>query len=310
MLASLLKWAREERLLGGQRDRWEDRFRVKFRNYTARSEYHRGVPDDAASEIFHLSEPINQIWGLQAARLLSGRWSRLPGQIPPSCMAWLKGSGTSTAGLPSGESGDGTVWLGPVDGRSGCCPLRQRHFCLYHLVMPIGKKIRGGTGAPPPGPGAGGSKPDRQGGPASPAGFRLDALGVPACPQLAHQVEHAPRRGYLKPGDQLPRARDLVASLAINPDTALKANRELETKSLTPGRPGQSTFIKATPSQVALPELTALRRSLPGWPAADGAGPDEDGIVALLTSALRDFHERRGGQADRGAAGGETEGAA
>jgi hypothetical protein len=101
MLASLLKWAREERLLGGQRDRWEDRFRVKFRNYTARSEYHRGVPDDAASEIFHLSEPINQIWGLQAARLLSGRWSRLPGQILPSCMAWLKGSGTSTAGRPS-----------------------------------------------------------------------------------------------------------------------------------------------------------------------------------------------------------------
>jgi hypothetical protein len=63
MLASLLRWAREERLLGGQRDRWQDKFRVMFRNYTAHSEYHREMPDDAAAEIFHLSELINQIWG-------------------------------------------------------------------------------------------------------------------------------------------------------------------------------------------------------------------------------------------------------
>jgi hypothetical protein len=63
MLASLLRWAREERLLGGQRDRWQDKFRVMFRNYVAHSEYHREMPDDAAAEIFHLSELINQIWG-------------------------------------------------------------------------------------------------------------------------------------------------------------------------------------------------------------------------------------------------------
>src|ERR1022692_2806667 len=65
--------------------------------------------------------------------------------------------------------------LGPVDGRFDCCPLRQRHRCLYYLVMPIGKRIRSGTGASPPGPGGGGSKPDRQGGPASPVELRLDA---------------------------------------------------------------------------------------------------------------------------------------
>ena len=63
MLASLLRWAREERLLGGQRDRWQDSFRVKFRNYAAHPEYHREMPDDAAADIFHLSELINQIWG-------------------------------------------------------------------------------------------------------------------------------------------------------------------------------------------------------------------------------------------------------
>ncbi|MGA8680679.1 MAG: GntR family transcriptional regulator, partial [Acidimicrobiales bacterium] len=99
------------------------------------------------------------------------------------------------------------------------------------------------------------------------------------------QVEHALRLGYLKPGDQLPKVRDVVASLAINPNTVLKAYRELETKGLTIGRPGQGTFIEATLSQVALPKLTELRRSLSGWlTTADVAGLDEDGIVALFTS--------------------------
>ncbi len=143
--------------------------------------------------------------------------------------------------------------------------------------------------------------------------FRLDAAsGVPTYLQLVHQVEHALRLGYLKPGDQLPKVRDVVASLAINPNTVLKAYRELETKGLTAGRPGQGTFIQATLNQVALPELTALRRSLLRWlTAADGAGLDEDGIVALFTSALRDFYERRSGSRTRGGAvSGETEGVA
>ena len=77
------------------------------------------------------------------------------------------------------------------------------------------------------------------GGSASPVEFRLDpASGVPTYLQLVHQVEHALRLGYLKPGDQLPKVRDVVASLAINPNTVLKAYRDLETKGLTAGRPG------------------------------------------------------------------------
>src|ERR1700744_158190 len=116
----------------------------------------------------------------------------------------------------------------------------------------------------------------------SPVEFRLDpSSGVPTYLQLVHQVEHALRLGYLKPGDQLPKVRDVVASLAINPNTVLKAYRELETKGLTVGRPGQGTFIVATLNQVALPELTTLRRSLLSWVAtADEVGLDEDGIVA------------------------------
>ena len=149
-------------------------------------------------------------------------------------------------------------------------------------------------------------------GPRSPIDFRLDpASGVPTYLQLIQQVEHALRLGYLEPGDQLPKVRDVVAALAINGNTVLKAYKELEIKGLTAGRPGQGTFIQATLSQVALPELSGLRRSLFGWLAdADTAGLDEDGVVALFTSVLRDFYKRRGGQADRGVASGDTEGVA
>jgi GntR family transcriptional regulator len=147
--------------------------------------------------------------------------------------------------------------------------------------------------------------------PASAIEFRLDlASGVPTYLQLVHQVEHALRLGYLAPGDQLPRVRDVVASLAVNPNTVLKAYRELETKGLTVGRPGQGTFIETTLSQVASAELATLRRSLLAWmTTADSAGLDQNGIVALFTSTLRDFYEHRtglrttGGEPHRDAAG-------
>jgi GntR family transcriptional regulator len=137
----------------------------------------------------------------------------------------------------------------------------------------------------------------------SPIRFRLDpASGVPTYLQLVQQVEHALRLGYLKPGDQLPRVREVVANLAINPNTVLKAYRELEHKGLASGRPGQGTFVDAALSQATLPELTELRRSLRAWlEDADAAGLDESGIVALVTNTLRDFSERRGASEGRGA---------
>src|SRR5258708_14731272 len=79
--------------------------------------------------------------------------------------------------------------------------------------------------------------------PASPIAFRLDpASGVPTYLQLVQQVEHALRLGYLKPGDQLPKVRDAVASLAINPNTVRKAYRDLETQGPAAGRSGAGTF--------------------------------------------------------------------
>src|SRR6201985_3596021 len=119
-----------------------------------------------------------------------------------------------------------------------------------------------GAGGSPAGAGEG-TVPRR---PASPIEFRLDAAsGVPTSQQLVQQVEHALRLGHLKPGDQLPKVRDAVASLAINPNTVLKAYRELELKGLAEGRPGQGTFITATLNRVGLPELSKLRRALVSW---------------------------------------------
>jgi GntR family transcriptional regulator len=138
--------------------------------------------------------------------------------------------------------------------------------------------------------------PDDSQAPVSPLVFRLDShSGVPTYLQLVQQVEQALRLGYLRRGDQLPRVKDVVASLAINPNTVLKAYRELEHKGLAAGRPGQGTFVQAAPRAVDAEELAALRSSLvSGWLAeAAAAGLDDEAITALFQGALRDFREHR-----------------
>jgi GntR family transcriptional regulator len=162
--------------------------------------------------------------------------------------------------------------------------------------MTIGKGTADRSGHRP-GPEAG-----REGA-GSPIEFLLDpGSGVPTYLQLVHQVEHALRLGYLKPGDQLPTVKGTVTALAINPNTVLKAYRELENRGLAVGRPGQGTFVDGTLAQVALPQLAELRRTLLSWlGTASGAGLDEDGMAALFTSALREFRDRRPEGAGRSA---------
>jgi GntR family transcriptional regulator len=125
----------------------------------------------------------------------------------------------------------------------------------------------------------------------SPIEFRLDPnSGVPTYLQIVQQVERALRLGYLVMGDQLPKVREVVASLAINPNTVLKAYRELEHKGLAAGRPGQGTFIEGTLSVVPRQDQQALRRGLARWlTQATEAGLDEEGIAALFASALHDL---------------------
>ena len=70
--------------------------------------------------------------------------------------------------------------------------------------------------------------------------FRLDQRsGVSTYLQLVHQVRHALRLGMLSPGDQLPTVKEVVATLAINPNTVLKAYRELEHDGARRGPPGR-----------------------------------------------------------------------
>jgi GntR family transcriptional regulator len=123
-----------------------------------------------------------------------------------------------------------------------------------------------------------------------PIEFRLaPSSGVPTYLQLVQQVEHALRLGYLVTGDQLPRVKDVVAALAINPNTVLKAYRELEYRGLAAGRPGVGTFVVATLGEVPASEQAALRESLREWlGAAAAAGLDEQAMVALFANALRE----------------------
>jgi GntR family transcriptional regulator len=93
----------------------------------------------------------------------------------------------------------------------------------------------------------------------------------------------------------------------------LKAYRDLEQKGLIAARPGQGTFILASPETVGLEELTVLRRNLVAGFLSDAsaAGLDEDGIVALFMVALRDFRDRPAERRPAGRGGkGQAEGAA
>ena len=135
----------------------------------------------------------------------------------------------------------------------------------------------------------------------SPIAFRLDpASGVPTYLQLVQQVEQALRLGYLQRGDRLPTVKEAVESLAINPNTVLKAYRELETRGLAAGKPGQGTFIAGTLHRVGPAEQAALSESMRRWlRSADEAGLDPAGMQALFASSLRDFLDGRGGRRSR-----------
>src|SRR5215472_15322456 len=119
--------------------------------------------------------------------------------------------------------------------------------------------------------------------------FHLDGRsGVAPYMQLIHQVRHALRLGLLREGDQLPKVKDVVAKLAINPNTVLKAYRELEYEGLVAARPGIGTFVTGTLDGVPLAAHGPLRRDLQRWLAkARGAGLDDESIEALFASTFR-----------------------
>jgi len=123
--------------------------------------------------------------------------------------------------------------------------------------------------------------------------LRIDSRsGLPAYLQIVQQVKHALRLGLLVPGDQMPTIRELVASLAINPNTVLKAYRELEMEGLVGGRPGQGTFVLEALPGASQVDLAEMRMSLERWlTRAKELGMDEESIVALFDTTMRNFHE-------------------
>lgn len=119
--------------------------------------------------------------------------------------------------------------------------------------------------------------------------FHLNSRsGVSPYLQIVHQVRHALRLGLLREGDQLPTVKDVVASLAINPNTVLKAYKELEHDGLVAARPGIGTFVIKTLSGGSLIALGPLRQDLERWLAkARRAGLDDESIEALFIDCFR-----------------------
>lgn len=119
--------------------------------------------------------------------------------------------------------------------------------------------------------------------------FRLDARsGVPTYLQLVQQVRQAVRLGILHPGDQLPTVKEVVASLAINPNTVLKAYRELDLDGIVEGRRGQGTFVSSQPPPLQPDRVDALRATLRNWvDSARAAGFDEDAMAELFADIVR-----------------------
>jgi len=120
--------------------------------------------------------------------------------------------------------------------------------------------------------------------------FRIDSRsGIPPYLQIVQQVKHALRLGMIGPGDQLPTIKQVVADVAINPNTVLKAYRDLEREGLVQGRAGVGTFVLRRPDGPPPTLQAQLRRSLDRWiRSAFDAGLDHESIASLFESGLRD----------------------
>ena len=119
--------------------------------------------------------------------------------------------------------------------------------------------------------------------------FHLDSRsGVSPYLQIVQQVRHALRLGTLEKGDQLPTVKAVVAQLAINPNTVLKAYKELEHSGLVAARPGIGTFVTKTLSDTTLAAHGPLRQELQRWlDRARRAGLDDESIEALFRDCVR-----------------------
>jgi GntR family transcriptional regulator len=81
--------------------------------------------------------------------------------------------------------------------------------------------------------------------------FSIDAKsGVPLYRQIIEQVKFAIARGDLEPGDQLPTVRQLAVDISINPNTVIRAYRELEIEGLLATQQGSGTFVSENQPEI------------------------------------------------------------
>jgi GntR family transcriptional regulator len=103
--------------------------------------------------------------------------------------------------------------------------------------------------------------------------YRIDRRsGVATYMQIVLQTKQALRLGVLLPGDKLPTAREVVEATAINPNTVLKAYRELEREGLVRPRPGLGTFVERGLGNAEAAEGGARPGPPPPGGAPGGAG--------------------------------------
>ncbi|MFJ7060082.1 GntR family transcriptional regulator [Streptomyces griseobrunneus] len=118
--------------------------------------------------------------------------------------------------------------------------------------------------------------------------FRIDRRsGVATYLQIVRQVEQALRMGALEEGDRLPTAAQVAAETKVNPNTTLKAYRELERAGLAEVRQGAGTFITRSLAQPQSGPDSPLRASLAEWmDQARTEGLTGQDVTALFRSAF------------------------
>jgi GntR family transcriptional regulator len=119
--------------------------------------------------------------------------------------------------------------------------------------------------------------------------FRVNGRStVPPYQQIVQQVRQALRMGMLAVGDQLPSVREVVAATAVNPNTVLKAYRDLEREGLVEPRAGHGTFVRALPPGPPPGTHSRLGRSLASWVRqARAEGLDDEAMESLLRVTLQ-----------------------
>lgn len=118
--------------------------------------------------------------------------------------------------------------------------------------------------------------------------FRLDPRsGLAPYRQLIEQIKSAVLNGTLREGDQLPPVREVVAQIAINPNTVQRAYRELEHLGVTTVQWGQGSFVSARALNILSSQNTLLTEALYRFvDAAVSSGVSVDESVQLVRDAM------------------------